>query len=180
MSHVFDPERMGKLESDERLEELPAERFADELRGDDILDLGCGPGLYTSEVAELKGGRVHGADLQEPMLRRCFQKGMPEGVRLVRCVGNALPYRTGSLTSAYSIHVLHEFADDGTLEEVERVLEPGGRFVVIDWMREEMERGPPVDHRISSGRAVEMLEAAGFSVEGRDVVGDYNLFVAST
>jgi len=116
---------MGRLEDEERFEELPVSEITKYLVSGEVLDLGCGPGLYTAEVAEEVGGRVHGGDLQPEMLQRFRERGAG-GVVLVRCVGRDLPYRDGSMSSVYSTHVLHEFAGDGTLEEVYRVLEGGG------------------------------------------------------
>jgi ubiquinone/menaquinone biosynthesis C-methylase UbiE len=41
-----------------------------------VLDIGCGPGFFTVDIARLvgKSGRVIAADLQEGMLRRLKEK----------------------------------------------------------------------------------------------------------
>ncbi|MBS1263693.1 MAG: Ubiquinone/menaquinone biosynthesis C-methyltransferase UbiE [Methanonatronarchaeales archaeon] len=177
MSHVFDPEKLKVLEDAGRLEELPVEELTGHLVPGDVLDLGCGPGLYTSAVAEVMGGRVIGADLQPEMLDRFRKRGVPQNVELVRCIGRALPYSDGALTSVVSVHVLHEFAGDGTLEEVYRVLGDGGVLVLVDWRKQEMERGPPLEHRISVEEAREMTSSAGFSVVEERPLGPFYLLV---
>lgn len=178
MAHVFDPERLSRLEDEARFEELPPVAVSRHLSSGRTMDLGCGPGLYTRRIAEELGGEVYGIDLQMEMLRRFRAVGVPGNVSLLLALGSDLPFVDGSLTSIYSIHTLHEFAGDETLKEVRRVIRPGGVLVLVDWRREEMNRGPPMEHRIAVEKAKELISSEGFYLVEEDLIGKFYLIVA--
>ena len=107
--------------------------------GDFVLDVGCGSGLLTHDMATLvgAGGRVVGVDNSRDMLtlaeRRCA--GLPQ-VRLKQSEAEKLPEDDGSFDAAVCVQVLLYLSDvPGALCEMYRVLEPGGRIVVVetDW-----------------------------------------------
>jgi SAM-dependent methyltransferase len=88
-----------------------------------LLEVGIGTGLVGAALAEL-GRPVVGVDLSVPMLVRAAAR-LPGRV----AVGDSqrLPVGTGAVGGAYLVHVLHLVGDLGaTLDEVHRVLRPGG------------------------------------------------------
>jgi ubiquinone/menaquinone biosynthesis C-methylase UbiE len=107
--------------------------------GDSVLDVGCGTGLLSHDMAQLVGpsGRVLGIDLSPDMLglaeRRCaelpqvsFQQGKIE----------AIDAQSASFDAVVSTQVLLYVAELAmALAEMHRVLKAGGRLVVIetDW-----------------------------------------------
>jgi SAM-dependent methyltransferase len=104
--------------------------------GETILDLGCGNGLLTQDLARAVGptGRVLGLDASTEMLQaagnRCDGR---DNVRLERGVADALPYGDASIDKAVSVQVFEYFADmRPALAELARVLRPGGRLVIGD------------------------------------------------
>jgi ubiquinone/menaquinone biosynthesis C-methylase UbiE len=107
--------------------------------GERVLDAGCGPGFYVSELLERVGptGSVVGLDVSPQMLavavRRC-EGHMNVTFREARV--NALPLEDVSVDRALSVQVLEYVADvSGALAELHRVVRPGGRVVVwdVDW-----------------------------------------------
>lgn len=107
--------------------------------GNSILDLGCGPGFYVSEIAPHVGssGRVTGVDPSESMLALAGKRNEAnDNVELRRGHANAIPADDGSFDAALSVQVL-EYVEDisGAVAELHRVLRPGGRLVVwdVDW-----------------------------------------------
>jgi SAM-dependent methyltransferase len=99
-----------------------------------VLDLACGPGIYTREIARrIPGGQVVGLDISPPMLAYAAARASREGLRNVTWVhGDAmnLPFPDGSLDAASCCGALHLFPDPGrALSELHRVLKPGGRLV---------------------------------------------------
>jgi ubiquinone/menaquinone biosynthesis C-methylase UbiE len=73
--------------------------------------------------------------------------------------------RSDTLDGAFSTMTFHEFAEEGALAELERVLVEGSRFAVADWSAEGTgEVGPPQSERYDLAAAEELAEAAGFSV----------------
>ncbi len=116
----------------DRLEKDAVFALIEPQRGDLVLDLSCGTGIYALALAQ-RGLRVVGADLSEPMLRLAQVKARQAGVRVafVRADGSALPFRPGTFDLVTLILGL-EFAAEPvkTLEEVRRILKPGAILVV--------------------------------------------------
>jgi arsenite methyltransferase len=107
--------------------------------GERILDAGCGPGFYVSELLDQVGvsGSLVGVDVSPQMLavaaRRCEGR---TNVTLREAAVNALPLEDASVDRALCVQVLEYVADvGGALAELHRVLRPGGRVVVwdVDW-----------------------------------------------
>jgi len=107
--------------------------------GERILDMGCGPGFYCSELAEDVGlsGCVFGVDLSPANIavavRRCAGQA---NVEFRVGEASSLPMEDSSVDAAISVQVLEYVADvPAALSELRRVLRPGGRVVVwdVDW-----------------------------------------------
>jgi SAM-dependent methyltransferase len=101
-------------------------------RPDDVvLDLACGPGIYTRSWARrVPRGRIVGLDLSVPMLRYAGERVRAEGlanVDLVRGDATRLPFRDGAFASVNCCGALHLFPDpERAVAEIARVLAPGG------------------------------------------------------
>ena len=107
--------------------------------GDSVLDVCCGTGDLAFELAgrAMPGGHVIGCDFSEPMLDLAREKAASrglEGVRFEWADALNLPYdadRFDAVTVGFGVR---NFADrDRGLEEMTRVLRPGGRLVVLEF-----------------------------------------------
>ena len=98
-----------------------------------ILDLACGPGLFTCPVVQRSSGWVIGFDLSLPMLRRARKKAFSQGINNVLFVrGSAfrLPFREAVFDAILCSGDLHLFDHpEVALQEIARVLSAQGRFV---------------------------------------------------
>ena len=103
-----------------------AERLAASA-GERILDLGCGTGRLTAEIAAAAPRLfVVGVDRSEAMLS---VNGGGGAARRVRADGAALPF-VETFDAVFSNATLHWIGDhDAVFRGVHRVLSPGGRFV---------------------------------------------------
>lgn len=109
--------------------------FGDDL-GDDarLLELGCGTGRLLAHQLE-RFASVSGIDLSGEMLNvarhRLAGRGEEdEGAALVRGDAYHLPFADAAFDAVYSILVINLLPDHRrALDEVRRVLKPGGRFV---------------------------------------------------
>lgn len=108
------------------------------------LDIACGSGRLASELLRRVGGSglVVGLDFSREMLRIAATE--QPAVRLVRGDALALPFPDAgfdALTMAFGLRNLADPA--GGLREMLRVLRPGGRAVVLEFVRP---RGGIVGH----------------------------------
>ncbi|HAJ35462.1 MAG TPA: hypothetical protein DCL15_07195 [Chloroflexi bacterium] len=107
-----------------------------------VLDLGCGTGLFTRAAAHMvgAGGRVHAVDLQAAMLAQTATSVEAEAVQarvsLHHCGAYDLPLPDDAVDAALVIATLGEIPDKpAALNELRRVLLPGGRLAVADeWL----------------------------------------------
>jgi SAM-dependent methyltransferase len=94
-------------------------------RGEHILDLGCGDGQLTKRIAA-SGASVLGVDASPQMVAAARSRGIPAD----EAAAESLPYSDGSFDAVFSNAALHWVRDqDAMIDEVHRVLKPGGRFV---------------------------------------------------
>ncbi|MDE3245327.1 MAG: class I SAM-dependent methyltransferase [Acidobacteriota bacterium] len=106
--------------------------------GRTVLELGCGTGRYTRELAP-RAGLYVGLDPSPSMLalaRKAFT-GLPYAPVLMRGRGQALPFRTGSVDMVLAAWVVVNLREDvrkRVLEEASRVLRsaPGGGIWLVE------------------------------------------------
>ena len=103
---------------------------------DRILDLCCGTGLLSRELARRLGpdGEVVGVDASEAMLEQARLAG--GRVVYVRAEADSLPLPDGhfdGVTLFLGLHEITQAARLPALREVRRVLRPGGRGLVLDF-----------------------------------------------
>jgi SAM-dependent methyltransferase len=92
--------------------------------GERILDLGCGDGFLTQQIAE-SGATLVGVDSSPQMVKAATERG----VDARHAEGEALPFE-GEFDAVFSNAALHWMSDqDAVLRGVHRALKPGGRFV---------------------------------------------------
>ncbi len=145
--------------------------------GDTVLDIACGPGNFTREFARAVGprGLALGIDGSRTMLERGaeeLRRADPGNLLLIRGDATVLPFRDASVDACCCFAALHLFADPfAALDEVRRVLTPGGRIALMTSVRRELTLRPlkPVLERASGMRIfegdeiVEALEQRGFT-----------------
>lgn len=104
--------------------------------GERILDLGCGPGFLTQELARAVGpqGAVVGLDPSPDMRKTAEDRCRAEvNVRILDGAAEAIPLGDGHVDKAVSVQVFEYLNDlDGPLAELHRVIRPGGRVVISD------------------------------------------------
>ncbi len=99
-------------------------------RDEEILDVGCGTGIFTLDFLAA-GSVVTGLELSLPMLRRAGAKAASRPFRMVQGDMRQLPFANCSFDKTLSVTAI-EFLEDasGAISEMFRVTRPGGRIVV--------------------------------------------------
>lgn len=139
---VIRPDYIGVLGSS-------ATGFIDSLHGNEhILVVGCGTGRDAIELAKrLTTGQVTGIDISEQVSEDASQR--PSENARIEGVNNKVKFQYGDPTdipfedTTFDIltmdNVLHEIEEEDlkiqALSEAYRVLKPGGRLVVLEWIR---------------------------------------------
>jgi SAM-dependent methyltransferase len=104
--------------------------FLGDLRGRDVLELGCGLGVLSTLLAR-SGARVSAFDLSpgsiEVARRRAELHGMGDAVHLTVAAGEQMPYADDSFDVVVGKGVLHHLDVALGAPELHRVLRPGGR-----------------------------------------------------
>jgi 2-polyprenyl-3-methyl-5-hydroxy-6-metoxy-1,4-benzoquinol methylase len=104
--------------------------------GLDVLDVGCGPGTITVDLAQrVAPGRVTGMDVSVDPLDEARALADREGVRVEFAVGDvyALEALDGSYDVVHAHQVLQHLTDPvAALREMARVCRPGGLIAVRD------------------------------------------------
>lgn len=103
--------------------------------GMEVLELGPGPGYYTSTIARrVAPGTVHAVDLQQEMLDHLARRTRASGVDNVRtyCAdAGTLPFADNSMDLIWALYMLEEVPDlEAVAREMNRVLRPGGHVAI--------------------------------------------------
>ena len=116
--------------------------FLDLRPGEKVLDLGCGRGEETLQAATLVGGEgfAWGLDITPKMIERAqehAEQSSLKNVKFLRSSMENIPLGDSSLDVVLSNCAINHVADKlAVYLEIQRILKPGGRFVVSDIMTE--------------------------------------------
>ncbi len=105
-----------------------------------VLDVGCGTGLLLAEIlGRYPGLEVVGLDLSERMAAQAVHRCIPWSDRawIVRGDSQRLPFREDTFDAVTCSHSFHHYPDQQrVVEEMHRVLRPGGQLLLIDGDRD--------------------------------------------
>lgn len=182
MAHKFPFEKKEILDDVERLTYLNPVSFLAQIglkKGMTVADIGCGTGFFTTSLAEHVGeqGKVYAVDVVDEMLEVVNEKIKRlslANVETRQSKENNIPLPNSEVDLAFTLAVFHEFDDTATLDEIKRVLKDEGIFVVIDWKKEDADKGPPKDHRVSEEEVKQKVSELGFSFEKTFSPGQYH------
>lgn len=134
-------------------------------KGQTVLDLGCGPGMFSLALARMVGeeGKVISVDVQEEMLQILRRKSEHAGLSSRIILHKAQPKRIGvseKVDFALAFYMVHEVPDKSSfLREVTSLIKPHGKFLIVE----------PKFH-VSKGsfeETVEIAEASGLRLLSR-------------
>ncbi len=145
-----------------------------------MLDVGCGTGRLLARAARLEPSAVLVGidnDRDAITIARDRARTAPSPIELHLASADRLPFVASTFDVATAVFVLGDLpspARASVLGEMRRVLEPGGRLLVVDWVRSGCVIARVAADAVAAvplaglatrerhGRASRMLEAAGF------------------
>jgi ubiquinone/menaquinone biosynthesis C-methylase UbiE len=103
-----------------------------------VLDLGCGPGVFSIEIAKLLGdsGNVIAADLQKGMLDKVLLKikgtKLEQRIILHECKEDSIDL-TEKVDFVLAFYMVHEVLDhDHLFRELKSILKPNGQLFIVE------------------------------------------------
>ncbi|MBN1148887.1 MAG: class I SAM-dependent methyltransferase [Anaerolineales bacterium] len=150
-ARVFNDEQQAEryAKGHQGMAEKFGREYADKLaaggfRRGKIIDIGCGSGATGLVLAwRFVESEIVGIDLSEPLLRMANQRaaaaGLAERVRFEKADVQQIPYEDGAFDVAINANMVHLVEDPvRMLNEIERVLAPGGRLFIADLRRSRL------------------------------------------
>jgi ubiquinone/menaquinone biosynthesis C-methylase UbiE len=138
-----------------------------------VLDVGCGPGFFSIEMAQMVGnsGRVIASDLQEGMLEKLRDKikGTVFDRRII--VHKSEENKIGvseEVDFVLLFYIVHEVPNEEALfNEIEKILKPNGQVLIVE---------PPF--HVSKSAFEETIRKAQNS--GFNIIGRPKVFISKT
>jgi 2-polyprenyl-3-methyl-5-hydroxy-6-metoxy-1,4-benzoquinol methylase len=103
-----------------------------------VLDLGCGPGYFSVEIAKMvgKSGRVIAADIQMEMLEKIRNKiagtELEQRIKLHKCQAHTTGV-TEKVDFIFAFYMIHEVPDQENLyKELKSIINPGGMLFISE------------------------------------------------
>jgi ubiquinone/menaquinone biosynthesis C-methylase UbiE len=103
-----------------------------------VLDLGCGPGFFSIEIAKMlkDSGKVIAADLQEGMLEKVNKKikgtALEQRITLHKCQEDTIGV-IENVDFVLIFYMIHEVPNQNNLlKELESILKPEGKVFIIE------------------------------------------------
>lgn len=135
--------------------------------GDRVVDVGCGPGIAVRQ-ASVVGAEVVGVDPAAVMLRVARARWRSDPAVDWR-IGTAesIPVEDDWASVVWSLSTVHHWADAGAgVDEVHRVLAPGGRLVALERQIHDTGAAGTASHGWTPGQAdsfAELCRRRGFT-----------------
>jgi ubiquinone/menaquinone biosynthesis C-methylase UbiE len=140
MTNVCPVERAGGLDNFVRRLLQNPRKFLKPyiISGMTVLDLGCGPGFFSVEIAKLLNGRgrVIAADLQTGMLEKVHQKisgtSLEPLIDLHKCESTVVGLKE-KVDFILAFYMIHEVPDqDNLFSELMSILKPIGKLCIVE------------------------------------------------
>ena len=145
------------------------------------VDLGCGPGYFALPLAQ-QVRKVYAVDLSAKMVKICVERARAAGITHIEgivCGEDRVPLPDRIADGVLLANVYHELVHPKrSLQEIRRLLKPGGRAVVLDWHPIPSPAGPPLEERVPREEVIAQWEAEGFSLVGESSAYPYHYLLA--
>jgi ubiquinone/menaquinone biosynthesis C-methylase UbiE len=154
-----------------------------------VADVGAGTGLFTRLLAKAVGadGQVYAVDIAPKFLehiQRTCREGGVRNVTPVLCNPDSVDLPAASVDLAFVCDTYHHFEfPERTLASLHRAVKPGGRLVVVDFIRVPGKSSDWVLNHVRAGQEVVEKEIAAAGFEKTDELKDglkENYFVVFT
>ena len=166
----FNPKKLKKLNDPARLTDIPPALIQQRLNLKNpkvMVDIGAGTAFFSRAfLSQFSCSTIYACDLSEVMLDWIREHVTPDhpGIIPVKSGESTLPIEDGTADLVFMIALHHELENPlQMLKEALRLLKPGGKILIIDWLKKEMDQGPALKIRCTPQEVTEQLVQTGFS-----------------
>ena len=155
--------------------------------GDTVADIGAGSGYFLETLSNLVGpeGKLYAVDVQRSLVEAMGDLARTKNLNNVEVIwgdcdeanGSKIP--TDVADVAILVNTLFQFEKkDDALEELKRILRPGGKLFIIDWLESFSGLGPQPDQVVTATTAKDLATNAGFTFDRDFDAGDHHYGLA--
>lgn len=131
-----------------------------------VADIGAGTGYFLIPAARVVGmeSDVYAVDTSKELLRRLESRKLYSNIRVVHSSdGYAFKIKTGAIDYVIASLIIHENNPVRFLKEIRRIMKRGGTLLVIDWRKDALRSGPPLEERLEPQEVKHFCKAAGLN-----------------
>ena len=167
----FDPKKLQKLNNPERLLDIPTEVIWNLLNlklteSSNLIDIGAGTGFFSIPFTKyVKKGKIYACDISEVMIDWMTFYICPNypNILPLKMEESTINLQDDLADLVYMINLHHELnSPEQMLKEAYRLLKKKGKIFIVDWRKEDMPQGPPVEIRCLPTKVKDQLLEAGF------------------
>ncbi len=137
------------------------------VKGQKIMDIGAGTGYFTFKLVDA-GAKMIAADVDDRFLNFIKEKMDSLSFSSEQIELRKVPYddpllKNGEVDQVLIVNTYHHIEDRSAyFSKVKKGLKPGGRLIVIDFIKKDLPIGPPIKHKVSTDEVIEELKISGF------------------
>ncbi len=148
------------------------------IRASEGVDLGAGGGRF-SKILSRYIGKLYSVDVSDEAIAAMRRNlaGL-ENIEIIKVPRDALPFKDSSIGLVFAANSFHD-VQTGYEREISRVLNSDGRFIDLDWKKEETAFGPPVSIRFSENDVIGKLEKQGLVLIKKQDLGTHYMLIFS-
>ncbi len=185
MGHKFDMSNILKLDNPKRRSVLPPEVILDKIgieQTHKVADIGCGIGYFTVPLSR-RVKMVYGIDPSIEMLEELQLRMEKHQIQNITPVHSEYYdfHMKDQVDIGFVCTVTHEIDDlQRFIDEIRKMILPGGKIVVVDWAPTKRDIGPPASHCLSEETIVKVLEKSGFMNSQIEDSNQYYYIISGT
>ena len=148
------------------------------LNASEGIDLGAGGGRFSKILCKYVKN-LHSVDVSDEAIAT-MKKNLEgiKNIKIIKASQDSLPFKRNSMDIVFAANSFHDLPI-GYEEEIKRVLKEGGRFIDLDWKKEETEFGPPLRIRFSEEDVEEKMNRQNFRLVKKHDIGTHYLLIFS-
>ena len=158
-------------------------------KGDIFLDAGSGDGYMSIAASSVVGedGEVYAIDIYEESMdilkEEIKSKNIVNITPIIADISEKIPVEDETIDICYMANVLHGFVENSdvqeVMEEISRVIKPGGSFAVVEFKKIKNTPGPPQHIRLTPEEVKDIVKNYQLTVKSVEEVGDYHYAVTA-